>query len=138
MGNEFPYAGETGTHQWYDGTPHPWEFKRVWHLEPSPSDPDTIYAGVEDAALFRSTDGGQTWQELPGLRQHDTAGIWQPGAGGLCLHTVILDPANPDRIAIALSAAGPFRSADLCQTWKPTNNALHPDNQPACTAGVGH
>ena len=62
--------------------------------------------------LARSTDGGQTWQELPGLRQHDTAGIWQPGAGGLCLHTIILDPANPDRIVIAISAAGAFRSDD--------------------------
>ena len=74
--NKFVYdtSPETGkpltTHQWYDGTPHPWEFKRVWHLEPSLNDPDTVYAGVEDAALFRSTDGGQTWQELPGLRGH--------------------------------------------------------------------
>ena len=58
VGNKFVYEGETGTHQWYDGTPHPWEFKRVWHLEPSLTDPDTVYAGVEDAALFRSTDGG--------------------------------------------------------------------------------
>ena len=59
VGNKFVYDGVPGTHQWYDGTPHPWEFKRVWHLEPSLTDPDTVYAGVEDAALFRSTDGGQ-------------------------------------------------------------------------------
>jgi hypothetical protein len=64
VGNQFAYDGVAGTHQWYDGTPHPWEFARVWHLEPSLTDPDTIYAGVEDAALFRSTDGAQTWQEL--------------------------------------------------------------------------
>ncbi len=68
VGNEFAYEGVPGTHQWYDGTPHPWEFKRVWHLEPSPNDPDTVYAGVEDAALFRSSDGGHTWVELAGLR----------------------------------------------------------------------
>ncbi len=75
------------THQFYDGTQHPWEFKRVWHLEPSLTDPDTVYAGVEDAALFRSTDGGKNWKELPGLRGHGTGPKWQPGAGGMCLHT---------------------------------------------------
>src|SRR5215467_8041681 len=72
-GNEFAYDGVPDTHQWYDGTQHPWEFARVWHLEPSPTDPDTVYAGFEDAALFRSTDGGQTWRELPGLRTHQSA-----------------------------------------------------------------
>ena len=69
VGNEFVYDGVPGTHQWYDGTQHPWEFTRVWHLEPSLTDPDTVYAGVEDAALFRSTDGGQSWHELSGLRE---------------------------------------------------------------------
>src|SRR5262245_11435170 len=54
VGNQFPYEGTPGTHQWYDGTPHPWEFKRVWHLEPSLDDPDTVYAGIEDAAIFKS------------------------------------------------------------------------------------
>ena len=67
--NKFVYEGEVGKHLWYDGTPHPWEFKRVWHLEPSLTDPDTVYAGVEDAALFRTTDGGHTWKELPALRK---------------------------------------------------------------------
>jgi photosystem II stability/assembly factor-like uncharacterized protein len=138
VNNEFTYAGRTGTHRWYDDTPHPWDFKRVWHFEPSPSDPDTVYAGVEDAALFRSTDGGQSWHELPGLREHDTAGIWQPGAGGLCLHTIILDPANPNRIVIAISAAGAFRSDDAGQTWKPINQGLHSDYIPDGTAEVGH
>src|SRR5882724_11049193 len=73
--NKFAYdtaAAPMTTHQFYDGKPHPWEFKRVWHLEPSLDDPDTVYAGVEDAALFRSTNGGQTWQELAGLRGHGT------------------------------------------------------------------
>src|SRR5436190_22381342 len=110
VGNKFVYEGTPGTHLWYDGTPRPWEFTRVWHLEPSLTDPDTVYAGIQDAALFRTGDGGQTWQELPGLRNHASASSWQPGAGGLCLHTILLDPAHPERIFIAISAAGVFRS----------------------------
>jgi photosystem II stability/assembly factor-like uncharacterized protein len=138
VGNEFKYEGTPGTHQWYDGTQHPWEFKRVWHLEPSLTDPETVYAGVEDAALFRSTDGGKTWLELPGLRGHDTGPRWQPGAGGMCLHTILLDPANPERIFIAISAAGAFRSDDGGQSWKPINRGLHSAYIPNPTAEVGH
>src|SRR6201985_2991694 len=123
--NKFVYDGVPGTHQWYDGTAHPWEFKRVWHLEPSLTDPDTVYAGAEDAALFKSTDGGNNWAELSGLRTNATAPGWQPGAGGMCLHTVILDPTNPDRIVIAISAAGAFRSDDGGKTWKPINKGLN-------------
>ena len=115
VGNEFAYDGVPGTHQWYDGTPHPWEFKRVWHLEPSLTDPDTVYAGVEDAAMFRTTDGGQTWQELPGLREVK-GNLWQPGAGGMCLHTIVQDPGHPDRLFVAISAAGAFRSDDAGKT----------------------
>jgi photosystem II stability/assembly factor-like uncharacterized protein len=126
------------THQFYDGTQHPWEFKRVWHLEPSLTDPDTVYAGVEDAALFRSTDGAHTWQELAGLRGHGTGPKWQPGAGGMCLHTIILDPSNPQRIFIAISAAGAFRSDDEGKTWKPINRGLHSPYIPDPTAEVGH
>ncbi len=133
---------ETGkpptTHQWYDGTPHPWEFKRVWHLEPSLTDPDTVYAGVEDAALFRSTDGGQTWQELAGLRGHSSGPRWAPGAGGLCLHTIVLDPRNPQRIYIAISAAGVFRTDDAGKTWRPINRGLKSLHIPDPTAEVGH
>jgi len=138
VGNKFVYDGVPGTHKWYDGTPHPWEFKRVWHLEPSLTDPDTVYAGVEDAAIFRTTDGGQTWQELAGLRGHDTGSNWQPGAGGMCLHTIILDPANPGRIFIAISAAGAFRSDDGGKTWKPTNRGLKSEYIPDPDAEVGH
>lgn len=136
--NKFVYEGETGTHQWYDGTQHPWEFKRVWRLEPSLTDPDTVYAGVEDAALFRSTNGGQTWQELPGLR--NTKGhLWQPGAGGMCLHTILLDPSNPNRMFVAISAAGAFRTDDAGQTWRPINNGLKSQFElPDATAEVGH
>jgi photosystem II stability/assembly factor-like uncharacterized protein len=138
VGNKFVYDGVPGTHQWYDGTPHPWEFKRVWHLEPSLTDPDTVYAGVEDAALFRSTDGGRNWQELPGLRGHGSGPHWQPGAGGMCLHTIILDPGNPQRIYIAISAAGAFRSDDAGQTWQPINRGLYSKYIPDPTADVGH
>src|SRR5215217_7003284 len=115
VGNEFVYDGVPGTHQWYDGTQHPWAFARVWHLEPSLSDPDTVYAGVEDAALFRSTDGGESWQELSGLREVK-GNLWQPGAGGMCLHTIVLDPNDPNRIVVAISAAGAFRTDDGVQT----------------------
>ena len=144
VSNKFVYdvSAETGkpltTHQWYDGTQHPWEFKRVWHLEPSLTDPNTVYAGVEDAALFRSTDGGENWKELPGLRGHGTGPKWQPGAGGLCLHTIILDPSNLDRIYIAISAAGAFRTDDGGKSWKPINKGLYSKYIPNPTAEIGH
>jgi photosystem II stability/assembly factor-like uncharacterized protein len=137
-GNEFAYDGTPGTHQWYDGTPHPWEFERVWHLEPSLDDPDTLYAGVEDAGLFRSTDGGQQWQELPALRGHKSGPSWQPGAGGMCLHTIILDPARPGRMYAAISAAGAFRSDDAGETWRPINHGLQSEGIPDPDAEVGH
>jgi photosystem II stability/assembly factor-like uncharacterized protein len=138
VGNQFSYDGEPGTHLWYDGTPRPWEFKRVWHLEPSLTDPDTVYAGVEDAALFRSIDGGQEWQELPALRNHDSGPAWQPGAGGLCLHTIIVDPSDPARIFIAISAAGVFRTDDAGKTWRPMNRGLQSEGIPDPDAEVGH
>ena len=139
--NKFVYdaaAAPLTTHQWYDGTQHPWEFKRVWHLEPSLSNPDIVYAGVEDAALFRSTDGGKSWHELSGLRGHGTGPGWQPGAGGMCLHTIILDPKNPNRIFIAISAAGAFRTDDGGKTWKPINRGLYSQYIPDPRAEVGH
>ena len=138
VGNEFAYDGDAGTHKWYDGTPHPWEFARVWHLEPSLNDPDAIYAGVEDAALFRSADGGTTWQELAGLRRHESGPAWQPGAGGLCLHTILLDPTDPERMFIAISAAGAFRSDDAGETWQPINRGLKSEGIPDPDAEVGH
>jgi photosystem II stability/assembly factor-like uncharacterized protein len=142
--NKFVYdtTAETGkpltTHQFYDGTQHPWEFKRVWHLEPSLDDPGTVYAGVEDAALFRSTDGGESWNEFPGLRGHGTGPKWQPGAGGMCLHTIILDPSNPQRMFIAISAAGAFRTDDGGKTWTPINRGLRSQYIPDQDAEVGH
>jgi photosystem II stability/assembly factor-like uncharacterized protein len=138
VGNQFAYDGVPGTHQWYDGTPHPWEFKRVWHIEPSLGDPDLLYAGIEDAALFRSADGGQSWQELSGLRRHTTGPAWQPGAGGMCLHTIILDPADASRMFVAISAAGTFRTDDGGATWRPVNRGLVSPFMPNPTAEVGH
>jgi photosystem II stability/assembly factor-like uncharacterized protein len=142
--NKFVYdtSSETGkpltTHQWYDGTQHPWEFKRVWHLEPSLTDPDTVYAGVEDAALFRSTDGAKSWHEVSGLRGHGTGPKWQPGAGGMGLHTIVLDHADPQRMFVAISAAGVFRTEDGGKTWKPINRGLKSPYLPDQTAEVGH
>jgi photosystem II stability/assembly factor-like uncharacterized protein len=138
MGSQFAYDGTPGTHQWYDGTPHPWEFARVWHLEPSLDDPDVVYAGVEDAGLFRSDDGGRNWQELPALRSHDTGSSWQPGAGGMCLHTILLDPSAPGRMFAAISAAGAFRSDDAGQSWRPINRGLQSEGIPDPDAEVGH
>jgi hypothetical protein len=142
--NKFVYdtSPETGkpltTHQWYDGTQHPWEFKRVWHLEPSLTDPDTVYAGVEDAALFRTTDGGKSWHELAGLRGHGTGPKWSPGAGGMGLHTILLDRENSNRMYIAISAAGVFRTDDAGKTWKPVNRGLTSQYIPDPNAEVGH
>lgn len=138
VGNELNYIGETGTHQWYDGTPHPWEFKRIWHLEPSIHDENVIYAGVEDAAMFKSVDGGQSWQELSALRNHSTGNTWQPGAGGLGLHTILQDPRDPNRLYIAISAAGAFRTDDGGETWLPINKGLRSDYIPDQDAEVGH
>lgn len=142
--NKFVYdtSPETGrpltTHQFFDGTQHPWEFKRVWHIEPSPNNPDTAYAGVEDAAIFRTTDGGKTWRELPGLRGHESGPKWQPGAGGMGLHTIVLDAKNPGRIHIAISAAGVFRTDDGGTTWAPKNRGLSSNYIPDPHAEVGH
>src|SRR6187431_2974061 len=142
--NKFVYdtSAETGkpltTHQFYDGTAHPWEFKRVWHLEPSLTDPDVVYAGVEDAALFVSKDAGVTWNELPTLRGHGSGPHWSPGAGGLGLHTIVLDPSNAQRMFIAISAAGAFRTDDGGTTWKPINKGLRSEQIPDPNAEVGH
>ena len=137
-GNDFHYQGVPGTHQWYDGSLRPWEFTRVWHLEPSPTDPDTVYAGVQDAALFKSTDGAASWHELAGLREHGSGPQWQPGAGGMCLHTIIIDPRDADRMYVAISAAGVFRTDDGGATWQPVNKGLLSDGIPSPAAEVGH
>jgi len=138
VGNGFAYDGETGTHRWYDGTPHPWEFARVWHFEPSPHDPETVFAGVEDAGLFRSADGGLTWQELSALRTHTSGADWAPGAGGLCLHTIIIDPSDTKRMYVAISAAGAFRTEDGGASWHVATGGLRSEFLPDPEAPVGH
>jgi BNR/Asp-box repeat len=138
MDNTFTYDGIPGTHMWYDGTPHPWEFKRVWHLEPSLTERDTVFAGVEDAALFKSVDAGASWTELSGLRGHGSGAHWQPGAGGMCLHTIVLDPSNANRMYVAISAAGAFRTDDGGATWTPINKGLRSAQIPDQDAEVGH
>lgn len=138
MDHDFVYEPPVGDHLWYDGTPRPWEFKRIWHLEPSRTDPDVVYAGAEDAALYKSTDGGQKWVELAGLRTHASAPAWQPGAGGMCLHTILLDPVNPDRIFVAISAAGTFRTDDGGASWQPINRGLVSEGIADPDAEVGH
>jgi photosystem II stability/assembly factor-like uncharacterized protein len=138
VGNNFAYDGETEMHRWYDGTPHPWDFERVWHFEPSLDDPDTVFAGVEDAGLFRSTDGGRSWEELPALRTHSTASEWQPGAGGLCLHTIIIDPADAQRMYVAISAAGAFRTDDGGKSWQLATAGLGSEFLPEPQAKAGH
>ncbi len=138
VGGGFKYSRKTGTHQWYDGTQHPWEFTRIWHFEPSPNDSELVYAGAEDAALFKSVDGGETWNELDGLR-NAKGHLWQPGAGGMCLHSIIIDSAHPSRIFVAISAAGAFRTNDGGVTWQPINRGLKsPYELPDPEAEVGH
>ena len=138
VGNAFNYEGVPGTHQHYDGTLKPWAFKRVWHLEPSLTDPNHVYAGIEDAAIFESKDAGVTWKELRGLREHGSGPNWAPGAGGMCLHTILLDPSNDKRMFIAISAAGAFRTDDGGATWKPINKGLRSNHIPDAEAEVGH
>lgn len=136
--NMFVYQGDVGTHKGFANEPQAWSFKRIWHLEPSPTDPDIVYAGAEDAALFKSIDGGASWKEHPSLRS--TKGeLWQPGAGGMALHTILLDPKNPKRIYVAISAAGAFRTDDGGETWKAITNGLVSSMElPDPEAEVGH
>ena len=138
VGNEFAYEGDPGTHQYYDGSSVPWKFARVWHLLPSVDDPDTVLAGVEDAGLFRTTDGGHTWTELPGLRTHTSTESWAPGAGGMCLHTIKPHPDDPNRMLVAISAAGVLATDDGGETWRHANKGLRSEFMPEPEAEVGH
>jgi photosystem II stability/assembly factor-like uncharacterized protein len=140
VGNEFAYeGGDPGTHLFYDGSAKPWKFTRVWHLEPSLTDPDTVYAGIEDAALFISKDGGKSWQEMTGMRNTPNHDKWAPGAGGLGLHTILIDPTRHERMFVAISAAGVFRSDDGGKTWAVKNKGLKSQYElPDPDAEVGH
>ncbi len=138
IGNQFSYLDTSLTHQTFDGTPSPWNFRRVWHVEPSLKEENTVFAGVEDAAIFRSNDGGLTWDELPALRQQGSGSQWQPGAGGMGLHTILIDPQDEKRMFVAISAAGAFRTKDGGTSWQPINRGLKSEYIPDPEAEVGH
>lgn len=112
--------------------------KCVWHIRPGrPSEPGVVYGGVDPAGLFRSADGGETWEEIRGLNRHPTRAKWSPGAGGLILHTILLDTFNPDRMFVAISAAGIFRTDDGGRTWQPRNAGTRADFLPEKLPEVG-
>ncbi|MDF5757141.1 exo-alpha-sialidase [Spongiactinospora sp. TRM90649] len=97
---------------------------RVWQLQPSPSEPGVVWAGAEPGALFRSEDGGRTYELVQGLWDHPHRPQWQPGGGGLCLHTVLPHATDPEKIAIAVSAAGFYRSTDGGAAWAAANQGI--------------
>lgn len=98
---------------------------RVWHIEPGGhSEKNVLYAGTAPAGLFRSEDGGKTWDEVKGLTNHPTRKHWQPGFGGMCLHSIQIDPMNASRMYVAISSAGAFRTDDGGRTWKSINKAV--------------
>lgn len=103
----------------------------VWHIRPGrTSEPGVVYAGVDPAGLFRSEDAGATWSEVRGLNRHPTRARWTPGKGGLIVHTILLDPANAQRMFVGISAAGVFRSDDGGRTWQPRNKGTRADFLP--------
>lgn len=107
------------------------KLERLWHIEPGrPSEPGRVYCGVAPAALFRSDDGGETWEEVQGLTSHPSRPQWEPGAGGLCLHSIVLDPANSSRMWVAISAVGTFRSDDGGKSWRPLNRGVRAEFLP--------
>ena len=98
---------------------------QVWQIAPGRADePDVVYCGVEPAALFRSDDAGESWAPVQGLLEHEHRPRWMPGGGGLCLHTIVMDPMNRDRMAIAISTAGFYRTDDGGRSWRPRNNGV--------------
>lgn len=98
--------------------------KRIWQVVASPHDPSILYCGLDEASIFKSTDAGETWTELVGLSNHPSRPHWNPGAGGLCLHTILVDPTNPDRITVGISAVGVFVTEDGGATWHARNKGL--------------
>jgi len=105
--------------------------ENVWHVEPGPAEePGVVYAGVAPAALFRSSDGGDSWEINEKLNNHPTRAEWQPGAGGLCLHSIILDPTRPKRMYVGISAVGVLKSENGGQTWDFKNRNVRTDFLP--------
>jgi photosystem II stability/assembly factor-like uncharacterized protein len=98
--------------------------KQIWQIVNDPHNADALYCGVEPAALFKSTDGGETWDLNRGLFDHPHRTQWQPGGGGLCLHTILPDPSNEKRIYVAISTGGVYRSDDGGESWAPRNKGI--------------
>ena len=114
------------------------ELDQVWRIEPGRADePDTLYAGVAEAGLFVSRDGGDTWDEVPGLNEHGTRPDWMPGAGGLCCHTILHDPNDADRMWVGISAVGVFRTDDGGESWQPKNTGVEVVDPDLAEGGVG-
>ncbi len=104
---------------------------RVWHIEPASEDePEVIYCGVDPGALFKSVDGGESWSLNRGLLNHETRPKWQPGFGGLCLHTILVDPRDPDSMIVAISSVGVMKSTDGGKTWDFRNKDILADFMP--------
>jgi photosystem II stability/assembly factor-like uncharacterized protein len=105
--------------------------ERVWHIEPGrPEQPATLYAGTAPAALFQSMDHGKTWSEISTLTNHPTRPRWNPGAGGLCLHSIVLDLENPERMFVGISSVGVFRSDDSGKSWQLANRGTRAEFMP--------
>ena len=124
------------------GTPEaekaPKPIVNLWHIEPGPaSEPGTIFLGIDPASLYRSDDRGASWQGMAGLNEHETRPKWNPGAGGLCLHTILLDPTRPKRMYVGISAAGTFRSDDGGEHFRPVNQGVRVSFQPDKTPPFG-
>ncbi len=103
----------------------------VWQLRPGrDSEPGVVYCGVEPAALFRSDDGGDSFRAVQGLLGHPHRALWQPGGGGLCLHTIVLDPADPRRMAVAISTGGVYRTDDGGESWQARNHGVRAEFLP--------
>jgi hypothetical protein len=103
----------------------------AWHIQPGrPEEPGTLYLGADPGILFRSDDGRETWKPNRGILEHPTRDRWVPGAGGMCLHSIQLDPSDPERMYVAISAAGTFRTDDGGETWTPRNKDVEIDMLP--------
>jgi len=112
--------------------------KKLWHICPGrESEPGVVYAGVEPASLFQSDDNGATWREIKSLNEHPSRPNWFPGAGGLTLHSIVLDTSNKNRMWVGISAAGTFRTDDGGRTWTPKNKNVRADFMPDKFPEVG-
>jgi hypothetical protein len=109
--------------------------KRVWSLMPAHG---ALYAGVEPAGLFRSEDGGASWQHMEGLRQHPTTPEWIGGYGGLCLHSIVANPTDPNEMWVGISSAGGFHTADRGRTWHSCNKGIRNPYAPDPMAEHGY